>query len=109
MAREMTTVDLGIIRVRTSGMRDEIILAHNGLLAVTVLCHKSKPSTLRIADRFYTYSNAQWTEVMQAYLTWKRKVAPQFKLPEHSGRTRDGHVHPWRRTTKTTPDERTGA
>ena len=88
--------DLGIIIVISKGERDMVFLAHNHLRVFTLKCPKNKPSQVIISKQFYAYEERQWDEVFRTYLAWKRKQSPQFKLPHHSGRRKDGASHPWR-------------
>lgn len=93
---KLTKTDLGIIMVFTRGQKDRVFLTHNKLKIFTLKCPTGRPSQVVINHLFYSYEARQWDEVFHAYLTWKRKVMPDFKLPSHSGRRGDGKSHPWR-------------
>lgn len=94
---EKGKIDLGILYVVQDGAQDKVYLTHNNLLAFTVACELRRPARLMISKAFLSYSKEQWHEVSSVYLAWKRGHLPAFTLPRHSGGTKDGHRHPWRR------------
>lgn len=96
----VTRTDLGIAHVDSDGHRDVVYLAHNELRAFAVTCLPGKESRIQISKEFYTYGERQWEEVFAVYLNWKRKNHDNFKLPNHSGRKKDGSTHPWRTVGK---------
>lgn len=93
--------DLGIIKVESKGKRDVIILAHNNLRACTVTCNEGLDVRIKLSNKFVQYADIPLREVFVAYVRWKRATHPAFKLPNHSGQTKDGHMHPFRRRFKT--------
>lgn len=93
----MTTTDLGIVRVRSSVLRngatrDVLFLAHNNLRVCTITCDEKKTSQLVVNPEFYAYENAQFLEVGKVYLEWKRRTAPGFKMQRWSKKSSS---HPW--------------
>jgi hypothetical protein len=95
--KKSRTTDLGIIRVVTTGKRDMVYLAHNNLRIFSVSCESGKHSRIWQNPEFAVYDERQRMEVFATYDKWKRRQLPGFKLPAHSGMTRDGHEHPFRK------------
>ncbi len=93
--KRVERTNLGLIYVETRGFRDELYLDKTNMLIVAVTCRPGKPSTFNWNDDFFRQDDDHWMEAAQEYLTWKRKTFPKFKLPNHSGKTKDGHAHPW--------------
>ncbi|MDB6112676.1 MAG: hypothetical protein JWR69_4426 [Pedosphaera sp.] len=91
------TTDLDFIRVVSQGARDEVYLRHNNLKAFTVECRPPKPTKILPNKEFVIYDEVEWEKTVLSYMRWKRTKLPDFKMPNHSGRTKDGHQHPWRR------------
>lgn len=95
--------DLGLIKVHSRGLRDVVYLTHNEKKAFTITCFESEPSKFQVAREFYANDQHQWEEVFAAYIKWKRATHPNFRLPNHSGRTKTGEQHPWRKQLKKEP------
>lgn len=90
------TTDLGVIQVQTRGDVDVVMLTHNQKIIFRIHCPPGKASVVAIAKDFFEYSHDQWQEVFRVYERWKRQSLPKFTMTRHSGRTKDGHEHPWR-------------
>lgn len=99
--------DLGLIRVESRGLRDVVFLTHNNVRAFTITCYETEASTFAVDKKFYEYDQAQWDEVFKAYVAWKRKMHPSFRLPNYSGRTKSGATHPFRRMLSQKPKKET--
>jgi hypothetical protein len=89
--------ELGIISVTSKDYVDVVHLTHNQQIIFIMDCQPRKDSHLTISKKFYEYSHDQWQEVFRVYERWKRKTMPHFTMSAHSGHTRDGHEHPWRK------------
>lgn len=88
--------ELDDIIIITKGTRDMVFLRHNHMKVFVLNCPQGKPSHFRIAKKFYTHEEREWDAVFMAYLRWKRKQSPEFKLTRYSGQKRSGEHHPWR-------------